>query len=313
MIQTKNRFQYEVATGRATLPTVSILTLILWIISTPHLWVNISSLLIFSLTTYLLLEADTKFALIRTRTALPASFFLLFYAATPFLHTWDITLLLPLFFLCMLYSLFQSYESPHGSTAIFHAFLWMGLSSLILPCIAWITPLLYIHMINLRSLEGKTFFAGIIGFTLPYWFLLGYNLYTNQIGEFYTTISRIIQFDQINYASTHFSYYVLWGVITILWIVFSIPYLQFAYKDKVQTRILLQVILFMGIWINILMALQPSHIKELLPLAIIPMAFMGGHLFSLTFTRFTRITFITVLVIWFALYLFNLWIYFFNF
>lgn len=157
MIQTRNRFQYEVATGRATLPVVSALTLILWVISTPHLWANIGSLLIFSLTTYLLLETDTKFALIRTRTTLPASFFLLFYAATPFLHTWDVTLLLPVFFLCMLYSLFQSYESPHASTAIFHAFLWMGLSSLILPCIAWITPLLYIHMINLRSLEGKPF------------------------------------------------------------------------------------------------------------------------------------------------------------
>ena len=213
----------------------------------------------------------------------------------------------------MLYSLFQSYESPHASTAIFHAFLWMGLSSLILPCIAWITPLLYIHMINLRSLEGKTFFAGIIGFTLPYWLLLGYDLYTDQTEEFYNVISHILQFDQINYASIHFSYYTLWGVITILWIAFSIPYLRFAYKDKVQTRILLQVILSMGVWTNILMVLQPSHIKALLPLAIIPMVFMGGHLFSLTFSKFTRITFITVLVIWFALCLFNLWIYFFNF
>lgn len=78
MIQTRNRFQYEVATGRATLPVVSTLTLILWVISTPHLWANIGSLLIFSLTTYLLLETDTKFALIRTRTTLPASFFFCF-------------------------------------------------------------------------------------------------------------------------------------------------------------------------------------------------------------------------------------------
>ena len=98
----------------------------------------------------------------------------------------------------MLYSLFQSYESPHASTAIFHAFLWMGLSSLILPCIAWITPLLYIHMINLRSLEGKTFFAGIIGFTLPYWLLLGYDLYTDQTEEFYNVISHILQLSLIH-------------------------------------------------------------------------------------------------------------------
>ena len=34
---------------------------------------------------------------------------------------------------------------------------------------------------------------------------------------------------------------------------------------------------------------------------------------NVTLSKFTRITFITVLVIWFALCLFNLWIYFFNF
>ena len=313
MIQTKNRFQYEVATGRATLPVVTILTLFLWTISTPQLWTNIGSLLSFGIATYLIVETDTKFALIRTRTSLPASLFLLFYAATPFLHTWNVELLLPILFICMLYSLFQSYESPHASTSIFHAFFWMGLSSLIVPCFAWIAPLIYIHMINLRSPEGKTFFAGIIGFTLPYWFLFGYYLYTDQITSFYPIVSRLIQFDPIDYTTIHISRYILWGTIVILWIIYSIPYLQTAYKDKVQTRILLQVILFMGIWINILIALQPSHIDALLPLSIIPMVFMGGHLFPLTFTRFTRILFIATLVIWLVLCLFNLWIHFFNF
>lgn len=217
------------------------------------------------------------------------------------------------FFICMLYSLFQSYESLHASTPIFHAFFWMGLSSFIVPCIAWIAPLLYIHMINLRSLEGKTFFAGIIGFTLPYWFLFGYYLYSNQAAEFYVIASRLIQFDSIDYTTIDISRYVLWATIVVLWIIYSIPYLQTAYKDKVQTRILLQVILFMGIWINILIAIQPSHIDALLPLSIIPMVFMGGHLFPLTFTRFTRILFIATLLIWLVLCLFNLWIHFFNF
>lgn len=99
MIQTKNRFQYEASTGRITLPVVAILTLFLWTISTPQLWANIGSLLSFGLATYLLVEIDTKFALIRTRTSLPASLFLLFYAATPFLHTWNIELLLPVFYM----------------------------------------------------------------------------------------------------------------------------------------------------------------------------------------------------------------------
>lgn len=100
-----------------------------------------------------------EFALIRTRTTLPASFFLLFYAATPFLHTWNVTLLLQYsFFVCYIHC-FKAMNLPMLRPPYSMLSCGWGLSSLILPCIAWITPLLYIHMINLRSLEGKTLFC----------------------------------------------------------------------------------------------------------------------------------------------------------
>lgn len=314
MLQPRNRFQYEVATGQITLPSVIVLTLILFALSaSSYTWGNFGSLLIFGIATYMLRETDTQFALIRTRTTLPASLFLLLFAAAPFLHTWNTAqLLLPLF-IGMLFSLFLSYESPHASTPIFHAFFFLGLGSLLVPCIAWLMPLLYIHMISLRSLEGKTFFAGIIGFTLPYWFLLGYCLYTDQVNLFYSTLSLLTDFQAIDYATVPLERYIFWGVTAVLGIVYSIPYLRSDYKDKVQTRILLHILLGMGVWVNLLIALQPCRIDALLPLAFIPTVFMGGHLFSLTFNRFTRILFIATLIVWLLLCSFNLWIHFFNF
>ena len=86
MLSARNRFQYHIATGRGTLPVAVVLTLLIWAATSVHDWLNIGSLLAFGFASYLLLETETQFALIRTRTTLPAASFLLFYAATVFLH-----------------------------------------------------------------------------------------------------------------------------------------------------------------------------------------------------------------------------------
>ena len=102
MFSSRNRFQYQVATGRLTLPVAAILTLIVWTLSSVHDWLSISSLLAYGLTSYLLIETETKFVLIRTRTTLPAVLFLLLYAAMPFLHETSLTCILPVLFILML-------------------------------------------------------------------------------------------------------------------------------------------------------------------------------------------------------------------
>ena len=145
MLSARNRFQYHIATGRGTLPVAVVLTLLIWAATSVHDWLNIGSLLAFGFASYLLLETETQFALIRTRTTLPAASFLLFYAATVFLHEASISCILPIFFILMLLNLFHSYESYHAPGYLFQSFLFLGLGSLILPPLAWITPLLYIH------------------------------------------------------------------------------------------------------------------------------------------------------------------------
>ena len=68
MLSARNRFQYQIATGRGTLPVAVILTLLIWAATSIHDWLNAGSLVAFGFASYLLLETETKFALIRTRT-----------------------------------------------------------------------------------------------------------------------------------------------------------------------------------------------------------------------------------------------------
>ena len=114
MLSARNRFQYQIATGRGTLPVAVILTLLIWAATSIHDWLNAGSLVAFGFASYLLLETETKFALIRTRTTLPAASFLLLYAAMVFLHEASMSCVLPALFILMLLNLFKSYESTHA-------------------------------------------------------------------------------------------------------------------------------------------------------------------------------------------------------
>lgn len=312
-MHSRNRFQYEVATGRATLPVVSFITFFVWLASALPQWEHLGSMLCAGLGAYLLIETNTRFVLIRNRTTLPSSLFLLFYGALTFLHPWSVGCLLPVCFICMLYSLFHSYESAYASTTIFHAFLWLGAGSLIAPVFAWFIPFLYIHMIGLRSFSLRTFFAGIIGFTLPYWFLSGYSLYAGKEEMLLTALQRLFVLTPFQYHTLGLTEWVSWGVILLLSLVYGMLYLQTAYKDKVQTRIMLKCMGMMGVWIHLFIVIQPHLLTTLLPLALIPFALTGAHLFALSFNRLTRILFTATLLIWGALLIFNLWTHSFNF
>ena len=138
----RNRFQYEVATGRMTLPVAILIALLVWG-STCREWTELVSMALCAAGTYLLIELNTTFALIHTRTTLPSALFLTLYAFCPFLHAYTPAVWLPVLFLGILFALFQSYEAFYASTPVYHAFLLLGQEVWpFLPC--FILFLLYI-------------------------------------------------------------------------------------------------------------------------------------------------------------------------
>lgn len=93
----RNRFQYELATGRATLPVTIIICLIMYGITYQEK-TDLLSLAIHGAIVYCLIELNTTFSLIRTRTTLHAALFLFFLSGLPFLHTYSHEQWIPLLF-----------------------------------------------------------------------------------------------------------------------------------------------------------------------------------------------------------------------
>lgn len=306
-----NKFQTDIASGRFTLPGVILLCLLLWLVTSTQ-WQEAISLLACAATAYLLIEINTTFTLIRTRTTLHVCFYVFLTTVCIFLHPLQQNTFAPLFFLIALFQLFHSYESPQAAGNIFHSFFFIGLGSLLLPQLLYFIPLFYLGMISFRSLSLKSFFAGIMGLTVPYWFFFGYTFYCDKMTLLYRPLQEVIRFQPISYHNLGLEQLVSGGAVTLISLICSIHYFNISYLDKVRTRIFLSFLVAVEAWIYLLGILQPQHFNVLLQIQIIAGSILAGHLFTLTRNRFTGIFFIVTFVILIALTIFNLWMQFFN-
>lgn len=305
------RIQSLVATGRFTLPVVILIFLFLWGVSIQE-WDELISLGITIVIGYVLIETNTAFNLIRTRTAMPVCFYWLVSAILFFLHPFEWVNLLPLLFVLASYQLFLSYESHSLSAPSFHSFLFVSLGSIVFPQFLFLVPLFWSCMISFRAMSWKSFLASLIGLITPYWILLGYAFCFNEMQLVLTPLQGIVRLSPLDYCHLTLSEWASWAFITLLFIVCGFHYWTVSYMDKTRTRLCHSYLIISGFWTTILSVLQPVYLCEWMSIQLICTAFLSGHLFTLTRNRFSGILFIVTFVAYLLLLSFNLWMQSFN-
>ena len=307
-----NRLQINVATGRMTLPVAILFCLMIWVMSLDS-WKDLGTLGITVLTGYLMIETNTAFSLIRTRTSLPVSIYWCLFSALVFLHTFEWNCFTPLAFLLAVVHLYRSYESPYASANIFHAFFFLSLGSLAFPQLLFFAPIFLFSTFNFRSLSPKSFFAGLLGIATPYWLLFGYAYWNDDMPLVLTPLQELFHFQAIEYSLIPLYRWISWGFVSLLFIITGIHYSQVSYQDKTRTRIYMTFLIVTGCWATLITLLQPQHLHPLLPVQLICTSFLAAHLFTLTRNRFSSIFFIVTFVGSIFLTGYNLWMQFFNF
>ena len=308
----RNSFQYKVATGRWTLPVAILLSLAVWG-STADTWSDIGVVFSCAFIAYLLIELNTRFSLIRTRTTLPSSLFLLFYAALPFLNAGGEEGIFPPLFLLALFCLFSSYESPRAPVAVFHAYLCLGLMSFVDACYCYLLPVMYLSMCVLRSFSARTFFAGLVGICLPYWLCWGVGMYRHDTAFLHDRLQQLVAFSPMDYSGLPLNACLSWAVAVLVAGVTGVHVYRSSYKEKVQIRVMLHVLLVMEVGVHLLLLLQPSRFNSLMGVQLLLGSITAGYMFSLTFTRYTRWASAVLVAVWCLMCLMNLWMHFYSF
>ena len=330
----KRRFQNKIAESSVTLPTACVLATLLWWLpqggySTDYLlgW------MLCAFTTYILIETTAVNLLLRVRSRMISSLYLLMMAVCGFLHPLQPAVVpqfgMALSFFCLL----RTYEKPRPEVDTLHTHLLLSLASLLWP------PLLLLSLVQLwnqgvylRSLGWKSFGAAIIGILLPYIFWASTAFVLTDIMPFVHHVTAIISpFTEpfywqwaIQEAQTlewHAFWHVfpaeLWGrmmqhqtesiavAVTLLWgLTGFIHYVRKSYDDKIRVRMCHYTFMAMQVTLILWLTLQPNSFSQLFPLFLLTTVPAAAHFITLTRTwltnAWTMLLFLSLLVLGFV-------------
>lgn len=259
------------------------------------------------LTAYLLSAMQTTFALIHTRTSLPQAFYVSGMACCPFLLPYTSADWLPLIGVLVLTTLFSSYEAGHRTLVhVFHTFVLMGMAICILPSLVFLIPFLLLCMRLLRTWNGRTLLAALLGLFTPAWAIGAWALWAESGAEVlaYFTRDLLLPIDFTVHSAVEWI-----TAIALLVIVTGAMVLTLgrSYSENTQTRIFLHTIILLQLATLFFMFLQPQHLLSLLPVQLLLGSFLVGNYYAQTYTRLSASTFYTILGLLGALFLLNIW------
>ncbi len=328
----KRRLQYEIATGKFTLPVSIILSVMIWtvffffkpavpaedITSYPFReilsellsddWVRyLLTFLGYGLIGYLLIEFNNAYAIIRIRTSLQTSIYCWLILSYPFLFIRSVGCILSLCLGATLYFLFRSYQKTQPVGTVFHAMLFLGLAGLLFPKILLLYPVLLLGTYKFKALTLRTFFAGLIGLSVPYWFLLGHAFYYDRMSLFYAPFVDLTDFLPLFSTQVPLPLILFAAIVVLLLIVSSLHYALTSNEDKIRSRVYLNFLILLGFVIILLGILQMQYaliwLQMLLPLT----ALLTGHLFALSRTWLSNLFFIFSFIALCSSMCYNLW------
>ena len=293
----REKIQNRICTNWLFLPVCIFIAFVLWWFpqgdySSAHIW----GLGLCLLTTYILTETDTINSLIRIRARSTSSLWLVIISCMGFLHPyhpWTVTAT------CMAAShffLFRTYQEHQPVVDIFHSFLLLGLACLYLPQMICLLPFYFWYLIVfLRALTFRGFWAGIIGFLLPGWFVINICFFTNRMAlvtGWMNDLTTLQSLCMAGYVAIPPHTRICWAFVIGLSLWCGIYYLLNSYNDKIRTRMLHYILIMQSSLIFLMAALQPHLAEKLLMTMMVCCITCIAHYFTLTRTWTATLVFI---------------------
>lgn len=326
------RLQRAVVTGRFTLPVAFLLAAACWVVAGPYVdraepmaavgypvWDAFGRLpmasalnafccfVVYGLIGYLLVLLNNTHAIIRMRASVQTAVYCMLIAAFPGLpHRLHVGCLLVFVLLAALHLLFRSYQKERSEADVFHAFVFIGAGSLLYPQLVWFTPVFWLGVYMVRAMHWRSFGASILGMLLPYWLLWAYAYCVGDMGLFLTPLYEMVNVRPLMSGLTPAMVATL-AYLVVLLTAASLHCLVAGLDDKTRIRCYLQLLILMSYCLCAYILLQPLPGVLLLPVVLVGISFLAGHLFVLTDTVASNVFFIVILLGLVALFAFNLY------
>ena len=306
----KKTFQNKIAASRFSLPVTATLAALVWVavgFMTGNIWVEFAFTIV---STLLMVELNNRNALMRTYSRMVSCSFLALVTMAALPHPELKASIVVLCIIAFYLILWNGYQDHQSTGWTFYAFFCIGLASTVFIQIGYYLPFLWLMMTFFtNSFSIRTFLASIIGVIAPYWFALGYYVYTNDLQGLIDHFAAFIDYhDLFDYSLVTGHQVINFAFIILLGILGMIHFLRTSYADKIRTRMIYESLIMLNVMTLIFLLLQPQHDKELGGIMIVNTSPLIAHFITFTKGRVTNITFIGIIIIMVFILLFNIFI-----
>lgn len=283
-------FRKSVVESGFTLPIMSIITLLLWLLESKwdeRLWL---SLLIVATMTYIIVEWNNQCQLLRIRSRMNSVTFLTLMAMFPALHMAGPKLLPAFCLLVAFYTLFKAYGLYKPEGYVFHSFLALSIGSLYYPPLLLVVPALFLASgVQLRVLTLKSVSATFLGLVLPYWlyasFMFVKTYYIDDTPGVVSNADLAKIFPIVTYLNTDLPDYTVFsqwhwlavGFVAFLALVSVLHFVSTSYNDKIRTRQYFYALLVTLVPVIFIAAWWPDDIMYTLPLLLLNITPFAAH------------------------------------
>lgn len=329
-------FQRSIAITPTSLHTIAVIVMVLWLVSglfspspVPAVprgdigwWNSLPSFvrnegwsnLLFGLlsaiaTIYMLAELNVANILLRINSRIISIIFGALICSTPYLHAFQPGLLSMLCILFSYFSLFRSYQMERSSGLIYVSFLYLGIATLTVPKLLWLTPTYWIAFYILQSNNLKSTFASLLGLITPYWLVGGLSYYKGMLPAFWDKLSQFCTFHWGGYTQVPTDAWIIIVLAFLMFIIGTGDFYSRMYMDKNQTRNFYYVIILHGFAFILMFLLQPSLYHALTPLMLISASIMFGHFIANGSSNISNLTVIILSILTLTAYTLNTWIF----
>ncbi len=247
---------------------------------------NIIALILFLVIAFIILQINTKYNLVRIRTMLPASLFVILAGGVTGIHALHPVYFGAVFFLFALYRLLSVYDQAKPHSAVFDTGFFLGISLLFYLGLVVLLPAVVIGTATLsRETKWREFAILLTGFMLPLIFSVSYAFYTDSIPQLLKN-SYSNFYTPNDFFSNNLGLQVYTGFLLFLIFLGSIKIIRDYDTKKVSIRKFF-IVFFMIFLCNVAgIIIIPAISQEMLLIAAVPVTFLITNFFMFLKSRF---------------------------
>lgn len=235
---------------------------------------NIAALLFIILLAFLISKLNVQYTLIRSRTFLPSSLFVLITSGMPALHAMHPVYPAALFLVLAVDRIFSSYEKEIIHSNSFDAGIFLAIGSLFYLNLVFFFPFLWIGFILLKlKVNWREYVLTTLGFIFPWLAALTYYSITGRTEELSHTLETNLTSHQI-FLKENLSIQIYIGFLVLLTLLGSFFLLTHYEEKKISSRKYFKAFFWIFLISVILIIASPAVSQEIMIILAIPLTFL---------------------------------------